>query len=292
MLPLTLQALYSGLLIGGSYALIALGLALVFGTMRLINLAHGELVLLAAYIAYEMERGHGINALAAIPVAMVIVGMVALMTYAAIARLRRDRELNSLILTFGLALVLSNLILIRWSADIRSTANGWFQEGVVIGGTLFSARSEILFFLVGAVVLAVVYLWLARTWSGRALRAVASNREAATLMGINPARVEALSFAIAGLLASIAGVALYTTSVVYPALGDALTVKAFVITVLAGLGSVPGVIVGAVMLGVAESLTATYLKPSLQELVAMVIFLAVLFVKPSGLFGRSNVVRR
>lgn len=292
MTELTLQALYSGLLVGGAYAMIALGLALVFGTMRLINLAHGELVLLAAYIAFEMERGYGLNALAAIPVAIVIVGATALLTYLAISRIRHERELNSLILTFGLAIVLTNLILMRWSADIRSTSNGWFQEGVVLGGTLFSMRSELLFFLIGLALIGAVHLWLAKTWNGRALRAVASNRAAATLMGVNPARVEAFSFVIAGLLASVAGVAVYTASVVYPALGHNLTVKAFVITVLAGLGSVPGVLIGAVMLGVAEALTATFLKPSLQELAAMVIFLGVLFLKPSGLFGRSNTVRR
>ncbi len=292
MLDLTLQALYSGLLAGGSYAMIALGLALVFGTMRLINLAHGELVLLSAYVAYEMERNHGINPLAAIPVSVAIVGLVALLVHVAVSRIRYDRELNSLILTFGIGLVLTNLILIRWSADIRSTSNGWFQEGVVIGGTLFSARSELLFFGIGVAMIAAIYLWLARTWSGRALRAVASNRNAAMLMGVNPARVEAFSFIVAGLLASVAGVGIYTSSVVYPALGGALTVKAFVVTVLAGLGSVPGVLVGAVMLGIAEQLTSTFLKPSLQELAAMAIFLAVLFLKPSGLFGRSNVVRR
>src|SRR4249919_2178228 len=102
MAELVLQALWSGVLTGSSYALIALGLALVFGTMRLINLAHGELVLLAAYIAYALERGYGVNAMAAIPVAIVVVGALALATYAAIGLIRQDRELNSLILTFGL----------------------------------------------------------------------------------------------------------------------------------------------------------------------------------------------
>lgn len=292
MLELTLQALYSGLLAGGSYAMIALGLALVFGTMRLINLAHGELVLLSAYIAYEMERSAGLNPLAAIPVAIVVVGAVALLTYGAVTRIREDRELNSLILTFGIAIILTNLILARWSADIRSTSNAWFQDGVVLGGTLYAMRSELLFSVVGLALVAGVALWLAKSWQGRALRAVASNRTAATLMGVNPAKVEAFSFAIAGLLASVSGCALYTASVVFPALGHALTVKAFVVAVLAGMGSVPGVLIGSLILGVAEQLTATFLKPSLQELAAMAIFLTVLFLKPSGLFGRSNVVRR
>lgn len=286
MLELTLQALFSGLLAGGYYAMLALGLALVFGTMRIINLAHGELVLLAAYVAFEMERSAGLNPLASIPVALAVVGLVALALYFCVARIRRDRELNSLLLTFGVAIVLTNLILMIWSADIRSTSSGWFLEGFVIADTLFSMRSEVLFFAVGAALIAATWWWLNRSWLGRALRAVSSNRDAALLMGVNPALVEGLSFVVSGILATVSGIAIYCATVVFPALGHNLTIKAFVITVLAGMGSVPGVLLGAVLIGMAESLTATFAKPSLAELAAMAIFLLVLFLRPRGLFGR------
>lgn len=292
MLELTLQALYSGLLAGGYYAMVALGLALVFGTMRIINLAHGELVLLAAYVAFEMERSFGLNPLASIPVALVVVGLTALAVYYAISRIKKDRELNSLILTFGLAIVLTNVILLIWSADIRSTGDSWFMDGLVIGDTLFSMRSEVIFFVIGMALVGATYWWLNHTWQGRALRAVSSNRDAAMLMGVNPARIEGISFVIAGILATFSGVAVYTASVVFPALGHNLTIKAFVITVLAGMGSVPGVLLGAVLIGMSESLTTTFAKPSLQELTAMVIFLLILFLRPQGLFARRGVVKK
>jgi len=292
MLELTLQALYSGLLAGGYYAMVALGLALVFGTMRIINLAHGELVLLAAYVAFELERSFGINPLGAIPVALVVVGLVALAVYGLISRIKKDRELNSLILTFGLAIVLTNVILMVWSADIRSTGISWFMDSVIIGDTLFSMRSEVLFFVIGVALIGATYWWLNHTWQGRALRAVSSNRDAAKLMGVNPARIEGMSFIIAGVLATFSGVAIYTASVVFPALGHNMTIKAFIITVLAGMGSVPGVLLGAVMIGMGESLTTTFAKPSLQELTAMVIFLLILFLRPQGLFARRGVVKK
>ena len=289
MSDLVLQALYSGLLSGSSYALIALGLALVFGTMKIINLAHGEMVLLAAYIAYACERSFGIDPLAAIPVAIVVVGAAMMLTYGWVSRIRHDRELNSLLLTFGIGIILTNAMLLFWKADIRSTKTAWLQEPVVIG-PLYSVRGELVFCGAGLVLIVALWWWLTRTWAGRALRAVASDRETARLMGIEPHRLELASFVIAGILASFAGVALFSVGVIQPSLGASLTIKAFVITVLAGLGSAPGVLVGALLLGITESLTTTFFSSALQELAGMVLFLVVLFVLPNGLFG--NALRR
>jgi branched-chain amino acid transport system permease protein len=289
MVELTLQALWSGILTGSSYALIALGLALVFGTMRIINLAHGELVLLAAYVAYTCESGFGINPLFAIPVAIIVVCAVALVTYHCVSRITRDRELNSLLLTYGIAVMLTNGALALWKADIRSTKSAWLQDAIVFG-PLYSMRSELLFFVFSLVLMAALWWWLSRSWAGRAVRAVSSNRDAARLMGIEPRRVELVSFIVAGLLASFAGVAIFSFGVIAPALGTSLTIKAFIITVLAGMGSVPGVLVGAMLLGLAESLTTTFVSSALQEMAGMVLFLLVLFVLPNGLFGKRGRV--
>jgi branched-chain amino acid transport system permease protein len=289
MSDLVLQALYSGLLSGSSYALIALGLALVFGTMKIINLAHGEMVLLAAYIAYACERSFGIDPLAAIPIAIAVVCVAMMLTYGWVSRIRHDRELNSLLLTFGIGIILTNAMLLFWKADIRSSKTAWLQEPVVIG-PLYSVRGELVFCGAGLVLIVALWWWLTRTWAGRALRAVASDRETARLMGIEPHRLELISFVIAGILASFAGVALFSVGVIQPSLGASLTIKAFVITVLAGLGSAPGVLVGALLLGVTESLTTTFFSSALQELAGMVLFLVVLFVLPNGLFG--NALRR
>ena len=287
MTELILQALYSGLLQGGSYALIALGLALVFGTMKVINLAHGELVLLAAYVAYAVESGLGLGPVFAIPIALVVVCIAALLVYFVVSRIQRDREINSLILTYGIGVILTNLILLVWHADVRSTSSTWLQEAFVVG-PLYSMRSELIFFGVSIALMMALWWWLSRSWYGRAVRAVSSNRDAAELMGIDPGRTELVSFIVAGVLAAFAGVALFSYGVIQPAYGGALTVKAFIITVLAGIGSIPGVLLGAMLLGVAEALTVTLASSALQELAGMTLFLLVLFVMPNGLFGAAQ----
>jgi len=284
MTELVLQALWSGILTGSSYALIALGLALVFGTMKIINLAHGELVLLAAYVAYTCESRLGVNPLLAIPAAIGVVCAAALLTYACVSRIAKDRELNSMLLTYGIAIMLTNAALLLWKADIRSTKSAWLQDAIVFG-PLYSMRSEVLFFAVSLVLMGGLWWWLTRTWAGRAVRAVSSNRDAARLMGIDPRGVELVSFLVAGLLAAFAGVAIFSFGVIQPSLGTSLTIKAFIVTVLAGMGSVPGVLVGALLLGLTEALTTTFASSALQELAGMVLFLLVLFALPNGLFG-------
>ncbi|AWK84847.1 branched-chain amino acid ABC transporter permease [Azospirillum thermophilum] len=292
MFELILQALFSGVLAGGYYATVAVGLALVFGTMRVINLAHGELVLLAAYIAYAAESRYGMNPVAAIPFALLIVGATSAAIYGLLSRIEEDREINSLILTFGIGIILTNAILMIWAADIHSTTDAWFQDSMVIADTLFAMRAEVVFFVGGLALMAGVYWWLNHSWQGRAVRALSSNRNAAKLMGVNPRQTEVLSFLLAALLATFAGIAIYTGKTIFPALGHVMTVKAFIITVLAGLGSIPGVLVGALMIGVIESLTVTFFSASLQELAGMILFLVVLFVSPSGLFGGRKALAR
>ena len=287
MTELIMQSLYSGLLQGGSYALIALGLALVFGAMKVINLAHGELVLLAAYIGYTVESKLGVNPLLAIPVAVVLVTLASAGIYLLVGRIKTNREINSLTLTYGVGVILTNLALLTWSADVRATSSSWMQEAFVLG-PMYSMRSEVLFFGVSVVLIAGLWWWLSRSWYGRAVRAVSSNRDAAKLMGINPGFTELVSFIVAGIMAAFAGVALFSYGVITPAFGGVLTVKAFIITVLAGIGSIPGVLIGAVLLGIAEALTVTLASSALQELAGMGLFLLVLFVMPNGLFGAAR----
>jgi branched-chain amino acid transport system permease protein len=272
------------MLVGGVYALIALGLTLVFGTMRVINLAHGELVLLAAYIGYTVESSFHVNPIFALPIALVVVCACSAVVYFLVSRIKRNRELNSLMLTFALGTIVTNGVLLFWHSDIRSTANATLQDAIQFGN-LFSMVSELLFFVVSLATAIALGWWLSRSWYGRAVRAVSSNRDAAKIMGINPSKVELASFLVAGVLASIAGIAIYSSSVISPPLGHALTVKAFIITVLAGVGSVPGVILAAVLLGVTEAMTVTLLSSALQELAGMLLFLIVLFILPNGLFG-------
>jgi branched-chain amino acid transport system permease protein len=242
------------------------------------------LVLLSAYIAYSVEAGLGWNPVFAIPIALVVVCLASAAVYFVVGRIGKDREINSLILTYGIGVILTNAILLIWKADVRSTGSAWLQDAFVIG-PLFSMRSELLFFIVSLAMIAGLWWWLSRSWYGRAVRAVSSNRDAAKLMGIDPGLTELVSFLVAGVLAAVAGVALFSYGVINPAYGNVLTVKAFIITVLAGVGSIPGVLIGALLLGVAEALTVTLASSALQELAGMGLFLLVLFVMPSGLFG-------
>jgi branched-chain amino acid transport system permease protein len=284
MFELLQQSLFSGLLVGSVYALVALGIALTFGAMKIINLAHGELVLLAAYMAYVIESRTGWNPYAAIPLAFAVTAIVSIAIYLLIERIREHRELNSLILTFAIGIILTNAILLIFASDVRSTNSPALQDAISFG-SVYAMNSELLAFVVSLLVMAGLWWWLRNSWYGRAVRAVSSNRDASMLMGIDPRRVELAAFIVAGILASVAGVALYTMSVVQPALGPALTIKAFVVTVLAGVGSIPGVFCAALLLGVTEAMTVTLASSALQELVGMVLFLLVLFFMPNGLFG-------
>lgn len=284
MFELLQQSLFSGLLVGSVYALVALGIALTFGAMKIINLAHGELVLLAAYMAYFIESRTGWNPYAAIPLAFAATGVVSVAVYLLIDRIKQHRELNSLILTFAIGVILTNAILLVFASDVRSTGSPFLQDAVSFH-TVYAMKGEITAFVISLVVMAVLWWWLKHSWYGRAVRAVSSNRDASMLMGIDPRRVELAAFIVAGILASVAGIALFTMSVVQPALGPALTIKAFIVTVLAGVGSIPGVFCAALLLGVTEAMTVTLASSALQELVGMVLFLLVLFFMPNGLFG-------
>lgn len=288
MRDLLLQALFSGVLVGAYYTLITLGLAIVFGAMKIINVVHGDLVLLGGFMAYVAEQKLHINPVLAIPLSAIVVCIAAFVVYLLVSRIREDRELNSLMLTFGLAIIFSNLYLMTFSADIRSSNNAWFQQAVVIGDFLYSSRAQICTLVGGIAATVLVWLWLSRSRYGIAIRAVSSNREAAMLMGMNPRSAELLSFLIAALLATVAGAAVYTTAVIQPTIGFDITIKAFVITVLAGLGSVPGIMLASMLIGVAEALTATFASSALQDLIGFGLFLVVLVVRPAGLFGASG----
>lgn len=165
MIDLLLQSLCSGLLAAGTYALVALGLALVFGAMRIINLTHGELVLLAAYIAYTFEAKLGINPVFAIPAAIPVVCAAAAVSYGLISRIRQDRELNSLILTYGTGLMITNAVLLIWHGDVRSSGNAWLQDSITFG-PLFSMRSEVLSFVISITLMIALWWWLSRSGTG------------------------------------------------------------------------------------------------------------------------------
>ena len=283
-----IQSILSGLLDGGNYALFSLGLAFVFGIMQIINMAHGEFLVLGGYIAYWMLVKLGVNPLLALPVAALLAGGVSFLSYRVfIERIRTTVELNTLILTFGIGIFLSNLYLQLWSADLRSISVHWMEKPIQLAG-IYISLGEIVTFVISFAGVFSLHLFLRRTKTGKAIRITAIDRDAAALSGINVERVDLMAFSIGGILAGLAGPLLGMLSFVSPTTGMHITVKAFILTVLAGVGSIPGLIVAGMILGVGEALTVTFVSSSFRELFGFTLFLIILLVRPSGLFGKRG----
>jgi branched-chain amino acid transport system permease protein len=281
------QSLLSGLLEGGDYALYSLGLAFVFGILRIINLAHGEVVVLGGYVSYWLLVKWGVSPLLSLPLAALAGGGAGLVTYRVfLGRVRQAPELNTLILTFGIHVFIANVFLQLWTGDLRSIEVDLLQRPLSLGPIRASVGELVAFVIAVAAVLGV-QLFLSRTRAGLAIRVTAIDRDSAALAGIDVARVDRRAFAIGGVLAGVAGPILGVLTHVSPGTGGPLTVKAFILTVLAGVGSISGLIVAGVILGIGEAMTVTFLSSSLRELFGFVLFLVILLARPSGLFGQK-----
>ena len=279
------QSTLSGVVEGANYALYALGLAFVFGIMRIINLAHGELVVLGGYVAYWVLRLCGVDPLLALPLAALVpAGAAYALHRVLVRRVRPAAGLNTLILTFGAGIFLANLFLQLWTADLRSIDVPWMQGALGFAG-LFIGAGEIVAFAVSVAGVLGLHLFLARTRTGKAVRATAIDRDAAALAGIDVERVDLLAFSLGGALAGLGGPLLGILSHLSPEAGLGVTVKGFILTVLAGVGSIPGLLVAGIVLGVGEAMTVTFTSSSLRELFGFILFLGILIVRPSGLFG-------
>jgi branched-chain amino acid transport system permease protein len=209
-----------------------------------------------------------------------------LLSYRAfLQRIRTTAELNTLILTFGIGIFLSNLYLQLWSADIRNIGVDWMEKPLMISG-IYISLGEIVTFAISFLGVLALHAFLRHTKTGKAIRVTAIDRDAATLAGINVEKVDLIAFSIGGLLAGLGGPLLGMLSFVSPGTGIHITVKAFILTVLAGVGSIPGLIVAGLILGIGEAMTVTFVSSSYRELFGFVLFLIILLVRPSGLFGR------
>lgn len=283
-----IQSILSGLLEGGNYALYSVGLAFVFGIMQIINMSHGEFLVLGGYIAYWLLILWGINPLLALPVSALGAGGAAYLSYRIfIERIRTTPELNTLILTFGIGIFFSNLYLQLWTADLRNISVPWMENSIQVAGIYFSF-GELVTFTVSFLGIFGLHLFLTRTRMGKAIRVTALDRDAAALAGINVERMDQTAFFIGGLLAGLGGPLLGMLSFISPITGMHVTVKAFILTVLAGVGSIPGLIIAGMLLGVGEALTVTFINSSFRELFGFSLFLFILLTRPTGLFGKKG----
>jgi len=281
-----IQSLLSGLLEGVNYALFCLGLAFVFGIMRIINMAHGEFLVLGGYIAYWLLVLWGINPLLSLPLTAAFAAGVAFLTYRGfLQKIRTTAELNTLIVTFGVGIFLSNLFLQLWTADLRSISVHWMESPLKIAG-IYISLGQIVTVMVSLLCILMLHSFLLRTKVGKAIRITAIDRDAAALSGINVEKIDLLAFSIGGLLAGLGGPLLGMLSFVSPGTGIHITIKAFILTVLAGVGSIPGLVAAGIILGVGEAMTVTFVSSSYRELFGFVLFLFILLVRPSGLFGK------
>lgn len=279
------QSLVSGVLTGALYAMIGIGLTVVFGVMKIINLAHGEMVMLGMFGAFWGQALWKLDPFVSLVVWVPVMFLAGMLVYRFLLRkIIPGGELNTLLYTAGLSLLIANLALFVWKGDYRTISLSYGMSPIRPFGIAIAVPLAIAFGLAIAITVAL-WLFLARTDLGRAIRATSQNPEAATLMGIDVERIAVVTFGLGTALAGAAGVLLAPSLYLYPTVGELLLVKCFVIVVLGGLGSVPGAIAGGILLGVVESLGAVYVSSTYKDGIGFVLFLAVLLYRPSGLFG-------
>jgi branched-chain amino acid transport system permease protein len=287
-MSILMQSLISGILIGGVYALIGIGLTIIFGVMRIINFAHGDLMMLGMYGTYYLFALLHVDPFLSVVITMPLMFLVgALLQKGVINRVLNALPQNQILLTIGLGLIMSNSIMLAFTSDYKILSTTYSSSSVSLHGISISLPLVISFAITCAIT-AALYWFLLKTNTGQAIRATAQDREAATLMGINVRRMSILAFGLGSALAGAAGALISPTYYIFPQVGSVFTLKAFVITVLGGMGSVVGATLGGVLIGVAESIGGAYIGSGWKEVVVFVIFLLVLLFKPSGLLGKSR----
>jgi branched-chain amino acid transport system permease protein len=277
------QVIVSGLLVGTLYSMVALGLALIFGVMRVINIAHGPLLMLGAYATYFLYTATGVNPYLTVPIAMAalfVVGVVLQRTL--VFRVVDAPELSSLLLTFGVSIALVNLAQLAFTSDLRAVE--YLTDAWLIGRLAFS-KSRVIAFVFAAVVTALAFLFLQRTRLGKAIRATSQSRDVAMVCGIDVQRIHMITFGLASALAAAGGSLLAVIVAIQPEMGQVWTFKSFLVIVLGGAGNYPGALLGGMLLGLVEQLSSLFLTTQLSEVVAYVLLVLVLLVRPTGLLG-------
>jgi branched-chain amino acid transport system permease protein len=290
MIAVLPQQLVLGLLIGGLYGLAAAGLSLVFGVLKVLNVAHGELIMLGGYGAFWLFALAGVDPFASlalvIPATLVLGAVLYWALFAWVVRYQEETRIkNSLLIGFGLALALHAAAVRLWTADERSITTGYAGAVVEIAG-LTVPLVRLASLAVALALIGAVHLLLARWRWGRAIRAAADDWEAALLTGIDVRRAYVLAFALGTGLAGAAGVLVSVGYSISPSIGLEWTLKALIVIVLAGLGSTFGTFAGGLVLGVGEAVSATVFGGPYREVVGLVIFFVVLVARPQGLFAR------
>jgi len=283
------QALINGLLLGGIYAACSAGFSLAFGVMGVVNLSHGDFVMLGAFLTYWLFVLLGLDPFLTLPITLLTLFFLGFyLQRTAINRLVGAPPIMSYLLTFGFHLILSNLALRAWSADYRTVRTAYSGLTLNLLGIVLPV-SRMATFLLALLVILALYFFLYRTEMGRAVRATAQDREIARLLGVRIFKIYTFTFALAAGITGLAGSLVSSTFVVHPQMGLPFTITAFCVVVLGGMGYVPGTLWGGLILGVVESLATTYLTAGISLALTFFLLLLMLILRPGGIFGKGIV---
>jgi branched-chain amino acid transport system permease protein len=285
-----LQHLLNGLLLGATYSLLGVGLTLVFGLMNVVNFAHGEFYTLGAYAVFAALVGASVNFFIAIPLAVLVGAAAGAACERCLLRPLRDASIDTVMLVMiGVWIAMQNAELLGWGGVAKSVPTPFPTQPVVLGHVSVSPLRIFVFAVSGALILGA-HLLLARTKLGRAMRATFQDRETAALMGVDIERIHTVTFALGAGLAAAAGALLGPVFLLYPSMGDLASLRAFSVVILGGLGNFAGAALGGLVLGVAEELGAGYVSSGYRDAVGFLMIVAVLLLRPSGLFARAERV--
>ncbi|WNF25084.1 branched-chain amino acid ABC transporter permease [Mesobacillus jeotgali] len=286
-MEILVQQLFNGLTIGSVYALVALGLTLVYGILHIPNFAHGALYMMGGYITLMMMVQYGLHYWLAILVSVIVVGLIGvLMERLVFYPLRHAPPIHDKIAAIGILLFLEAFAQYIWGADYQTMPTPYGQVIQLFGLTFTMQR--LLIIIAAITVMVLLYLFLKKTYTGASIIAMSQDRDGANLVGINTNRVAMLTFLISGGLAAIASSLAAPINLVFPGMGQLVILKAFVIIILGGMGSIPGAIIGGYILGFSESLGATYISNDYKDIIAFILLVVILSVKPTGLFAKGG----
>ena len=286
-MDLFLQQVFNGIMLGSTYAIVALGLTLVFGILNIPNFAHGHLYMLGAYISFSLITLFGFGYWPALIVSTIGLGLVGVVVERVVYRPLRDQpHINSFISAIGALMILENGVMAIWGPQGQRIPNPYPDPIELFGITMTMQR--LLLILITLALIALLQLFLKKTTLGSTIEAVAQDREGAMLVGISVNRVSSLTFAISTATAATAATLVAPIFIISPSMGALLGMKAFIICILGGLGSVPGAILGGVILGMMEALGGGYVSAAYKDVYAFGALILILAVKPTGLFGRKE----
>lgn len=287
MLPV-LQAVLSGVLVGGVYGLLSIGLSLAFGVMRILNFAHGDLVMYGMYVGVVASTTLGIDPLAALPISFVLMGILGMLQYRFVyRRFVGHTTLNQLLAAIGLGLALQMIAQLIFGVDARS-ATSVFAGSYDLIGPFFFARAQIVAFVVAGAATIAVELLLRKTQWGKSVRAVADNIEAAEIVGLKSQRINLMAFALSCGLAGIAGTIMVTYYPTDPTKGFSLMPIAIIATTIGGLGSIGGAFLGGIFCGIVQQATAMLWNSALQDVPLYILLLVFIAYRPMGFFGQRS----